>query len=403
MTISGFALGLASAYPTRSGLGLFDPVAEHAWDAVYPAATLLIGLRALREYLLARYRGVFVDEYQDCSIPQHELVLRLADILPCRLVLDPLQAIFDFGGGVVDVDAHIAPEFTRFPDLETPYRWLTSNPDLGDWLMTARQTLLGGGQIDLRTGPPTHIRLRHDRVQTAARQVARLDGSVVAIGHRKEDTRAFARSTPGGFAAMETVDCPELVAAARSIEESTGLQRGIALLDLATTCMTAVSTVLATSRTALLRGRAPTPHAGARNEAAVSALAVVVQENGLGPVVTAMDEIAALPGVRIHRAELWSAMREAIRENVTTPDHSLADIAWGHRNALRERGRAVDALSASYPMLIKGLEFDHALILDGGRHDARSLYVAITRARQSLTVISDSPVLPRPRAPRTRR
>jgi DNA helicase IV len=35
----------------------------------------------------------------------------------------------------------------------------------------------------------------------------------------------------------------------------------------------------------------------------------------------------------------------------------------------------------SRPTLIKGLEYDHAIVLDAGRHDPTSLYVALTRGR----------------------
>jgi hypothetical protein len=40
-----------------------------------------------------------VDEYQDCSLDQHELICLLSEILPCRILGDPLQGIFSFTNG----------------------------------------------------------------------------------------------------------------------------------------------------------------------------------------------------------------------------------------------------------------------------------------------------------------
>lgn len=50
----------------------------------------------------------------------------------------------------------------------------------------------------------------------------------------------------------------------------------------------------------------------------------------------------------------------------------------------------------SRTVLIKGLEFDHAVVLDADRHNVVNLYVALTRASSTLTVLSaGSAVTPR--------
>jgi hypothetical protein len=42
-------------------------------------------------------------------------------------------------------------------------------------------------------------------------------------------------------------------------------------------------------------------------------------------------------------------------------------------------------------LLVKGLEFDHAVVLDADALDAKNLYVALTRGARSLTVVSRGP------------
>ena len=41
--------------------------------------------------------------------------------------------------------------------------------------------------------------------------------------------------------------------------------------------------------------------------------------------------------------------------------------------------------------LIKGLEFEHALILEASEHDAKNFYVAVPRPTKSLTIGSRNP------------
>ena len=44
-------------------------------------------------------------------------------------------------------------------------------------------------------------------------------------------------------------------------------------------------------------------------------------------------------------------------------------------------------------LLVKGLEFHHAVVLDADAYDARNLYVALTRGSNSLTVVSRGQII----------
>ena len=64
------------------------------------------------------------------------------------------------------------------------------------------------------------------------------------------------------------------------------------------------------------------------------------------------------------------------------------------RDRLRHGGRGERRLIASRTLLVKGLEFDHVIIADVQNFtDPRQLYVALSRARKSVTVIGKSPIL----------
>lgn len=92
-TIDSFALRYANAFPDLSGWHAREPKGDQ-WLEIHTAAERAFQCRAVRRVLRITYRGIYVDEYQDCSAAQHALVRTLAGILPCRILGDPLQAIF---------------------------------------------------------------------------------------------------------------------------------------------------------------------------------------------------------------------------------------------------------------------------------------------------------------------
>jgi hypothetical protein len=95
-TIAGWCLRFAAAFPQRSGILATVPTTQAEWDAVYIAGAKLLDSGAVDGVLLASYGGCFIDEYQDCTLLQHNVVWRLANLLTTCVFGDPLQAIFDF-------------------------------------------------------------------------------------------------------------------------------------------------------------------------------------------------------------------------------------------------------------------------------------------------------------------
>ena len=61
---------------------------------------------------------------------------------------------------------------------------------------------------------------------------------------------------------------------------------------------------------------------------------------------------------------------------------TLSDAAWSVRQRTRVLGRQVYSRSVSTPLLIKGLEFDHAIVLNANELTNKELYVALTRGFQ---------------------
>ncbi len=109
-TLASWSLRLCLAYPYKSGWDKEQPTGNE-WTQLYEAAANLLAEPFAHKIISASYAGIYIDEYQDCSTSQHSLVEGLAKILPCRLLGDPLQGIFDFNDNPVNWDTQIYPAF----------------------------------------------------------------------------------------------------------------------------------------------------------------------------------------------------------------------------------------------------------------------------------------------------
>jgi len=98
------------------------------------------------------------------------------------------------------------------------------------------------------------------------------------------------------------------------------------------------------------------------------------------------------PDRKMCRQELWGEMRRALASSAETL-MTLRESAWTVRNRTRIAGRRLPVRTVSRTLLIKGLEFDHATVLEADLLNTKNLYVALTRAKCSLTVWSRQPVL----------
>ena len=90
-TIAGWALKWAVHYPTISGVRSAQPTDTSEWNAVYEGAQRVLANPHLADSVRASYGGGFVDEYQDCTLHQHEISLALSELMPLRVLGDPLQ------------------------------------------------------------------------------------------------------------------------------------------------------------------------------------------------------------------------------------------------------------------------------------------------------------------------
>lgn len=398
-TIAGWALRYASAFPTLSAIGQADPThTDFSWKELYRAAGKCLHKRTVQQIVLSSYDSVFVDEYQDCTQAQHYLILAVACLLPCRIVGDPLQGIFDFrkGDPIVDWNEQVLGNFAFVGQMETPWRWKGHNEPLGEWLAFARHKIILGEEIDLSSAPLRISTFRDSseemEIKTGEcyRMLKYQDQSAVAILSIENKCHHLAKRLGGHFCSMEPIDCKDLFQAAEKFQGCRGNDLAMDIIDFAAKCLTKVRPELKRIREKLDQGASPNrlrKYARIRN-----ALTSVARTGDFREIDQAL--VAIREDVKdsvLYRRELWNEMRKSLKAHTINPDTSLRETAWTIRDQGRRFGRKVDLRTVSRTFLVKGLEFHNAIVVDDEDFNAKNLYVAITRGSKSLTIISKEP------------
>lgn len=394
-TIAGWSLRYAQAYPKLSGLASPNPTGKQ-WDEVYRAAKTLLGFSAIRAVVAASYTCVFIDEYQDCVPDQHEVAVLLSKIVPTWVFGDPLQAIFGFAGANLSWKNTVEAAFPKLGELNTPWRWKGVNEPLGNWLLSIREDLLAGNEIDLGKAPVTWHLSEPANARSAAFQLAKVDERAVVIRSKKQAAHQSARALGGLFPAMEEMDCTALMDFADQLDGASGTARAARVLEFAGECFTEVSTVTKNMYDNFVRGKLPAGTRSAELKPLAAALIAVAGDRSPSFVQLAMRKIEELKGAKLFRRELWREAFRTLGEAQSNQGKPVREVAWDVRSRARYGGRAVEKRMVSRTLLVKGLEFDHALILNADEFEdrrqpgtgAKNFYVAATRGCKSLVILS---------------
>ena len=111
--------------------------------------------------------------------------------------------------------------------------------------------------------------------------------------------------------------------------------------------------------------------------------------------LTAMT-ISRFPEIVIARKELWQDFDRMLGLVARDSSQSFSDAAAAVRGRAKKFGRRPSDRVVGTPLLVKGLEFDHVLVMNAQQLSREELYVSLTRAQTSLTVMSPRPILPPP-------
>ena len=404
-TLDGWAMRLVGTFPNRSGCPESEASRKPDYPRIREKAGRLIASGHIARILGASYDRIIVDEYQDCSIRQHRMVASAASFLPTVALGDPLQAIFAFSqrDPLPDWTADVCGFFEPAGELDEPWRWRNAGNDvLGTWLATVRKSLLDGEAVDLSSRPDcVHwVRLRGSKIDhgirvAAARCPQRKEGQtalVIGDSESKGSRHQIAKSVPG-VTTVEPVDLRPLTEFATQLEREHG-QELSAALKFASSLMTKVRKAELLKRLDVLKNGRFRKGPDSVEEAARRL------REAPAPAVVAdlLEAYVRCRGSRVYRPGIfWPSIR-ALRMSRPGPNGlSCVEAAIKVREERRGLGRRLPKHGIGSTLLLKGLEADHAVVLNAHNLDAKNLYVALTRASRTVTVCSPSKIIaPKP-------
>lgn len=402
-TIDGWARFISNSFPSSCNV-LAD---QNNLNAYYPELRRTVhrylAAGHISEIIQSSYSRVLVDEYQDCNIDQHEIIVTLSEILPTVVFGDPLQAIFNFGGPMPSWNDDVHSSFPLICELSEPWRWINAGTwELGEWILHARTLLLQESQVDLQSCPKYvqwyqhtgNARInaqQHNRVQYQIRR-NNPNSSLLVLGDpRRPDLRHSFASNARGIDVVEPVDLRDIMSLATALDTLDGSELASQLLEGLSSMMTGIGKVSLMKRIQIILA------GNNRTEPTPIELAVVnlVNSSSRASIANLLQTLESSPDIRVFRIGAFSALKAAISLSLSDLHKSIRHAAEVVREQRRHQGdRRIPTHAIGSTLLLKGLEADHALILDAGSMNRSNLYVALSRGAKSITVFSNNSDVP---------
>ncbi len=401
-TITGFAQKYVNAFYCGD-----DVPEQEDSKAYYPflidKAKNLFKLDPIRDVVRSTYSGLFVDEYQDCIIGQHNFIKTLGEILPIHILGDYLQGIFDFNGDtLVDFDEDLN-DFEKFPNLTEPWRWKTNNPGLGECLKKIRTLLEEKREIDLdlfNTYIETLVINENDKYDPRTdynRNIWSLmeDKNLLVIHPDSANINVriiFTRSFNNSFVLVEALDNKDFYKFSKEFDKMNSSNFYNILYKLFIKLFNGKTSIKIWFNESGVKQK--------RSESDKKLVCSIdkdikkmKQKFSLTLILEILKETKKLPDIKCYRVELFNCLCRAL-EKAECKNISVYEAMKEIRNIKRRIGRKIEGKCIGTTLLTKGLEFDTVAVLDAHKFKCpKNFYVAITRACKRLIIFTNNKIL----------
>ena len=389
-TIAGWSWSWVRKYPSNAGYAGSTDIAN--WNEVYAAMSNLLQKNFVRQGVLNSYRGVIVDEYQDCTVPMHRLIVELKRLLPCRVLGDDLQGIFGFGNDPLVDWSEVRTEFTNdLGVLQTPHRWINAgNKALGEWLLHTRSLFKQNSEPDYE-GAPIYRRIVHYRELST--QLIRLtyekEGRICVIGPKARPLSSGIETAlvKNGYRVLEPNELTALRALVLALSDGSSSEKSQQTLIFLNRAYGGLSGDEAHFIQKILQGEVQRPRRADRQ------ILCELHEAGVTTRLLAdlIEYIEKLTGISFKLHESVSALKSILERHLQS--RTDLKVLYGDEIARRKyqnRSRVYRCVGST--LLVKGLEFDHVVILRSPEWQKtwgsyKDFYVALTRGSKTTTMM----------------
>ena len=399
-TISSFAQKYALSFCQNDSPNQDD--SKNYYPFILKTAYNHLKMKPIRMVIIATYSGLFVDEYQDCVIDQHNLIMVLSELLPTHIVGDPLQGIFNFNGDLVALDDEgLFSEYIRnSQELETPWRWKNSGHDkLGLELKDVRNKLITNGNIDLKNYKTIESHVIADfysnELSKNIYNILNHEQSLLfidPISSSKNSRIDFIQRFKNIPILIESIDDKDFYKIANIID-NLSTEKFISEIKNILTILTTQSSVNEWFNDNGLKNK--------RNEndkILVSEISSIINKLKAGiDLILILDFINSflkLPDVMCYRKDIRTSIMTVLKD-AFNKKISVYEAMTSHRNIIRRVGRKIYGRCIGTTLLTKGLEFETVVLINAHNFpDIKNLYVALTRATKRLVIFSQSNIIP---------
>lgn len=367
----------------------------------------ILKLGPIGKVIQATYNGLFVDEYQDCSVRQHQMIMALSKWLPVHILGDQLQGIFGDlhqkqGSDSVNLPADLKENgFEIVDELNTPHRWHKNgnNRALGEALQRLRKDLLSGkpvNLVDYADDIEIHVvneAEKFDRKKYYSKTLWSITNEKSVLVIEPEGTNvatrvAFARRYNQSFTVLEAIDHKDFYKIAASIDDGL-VNKPFKYLRLKEDILFKLYKKKEINEwfglDTIKSKREP-------NKAKAKSLKKTLEDFEMDCTVEKIHQFLSTLengiGAKVIRHELFSSVLKSL-ETANVDKISVSEAMRNHRNNVRRAGRKYRDRVVGTTLLTKGLEFDVVAILDAHKITCpKKLYVAMTRACKRLIVFT---------------
>lgn len=393
-TIASFCMKWCKAYPATAKVQLPDKVSEIDYLAIYKGTKIIFSYTWAREVLRRTYSGLFIDEYQDCTESQHEIFMELENLFPIRIFGDPLQGIFYWVKGDKIVNWSLFT-FKIISPLTIPRRWEKTNKKLGFLLDNLRKriiTVLDGNDVTINiANVPGCMTVLNSTQWNNGSFVYRIKNyeSVVYLSAFPQKQKSFSQHNGGFFQCDEVKDLAETETIIVGIEAQRNEKKALVLLESLKAMINGIQAELGSYINNLRKGKSDFRRISKHKDLG-QLIEAVCQNNTAKSVLDVLRWFGQSTEFKIYRAELFYRIEKiyAYMNEENTTLHKTID-ALSSQQYFTEKRFYYSRLS-SRTVLTKGLEFDCVIIDARDKMDVRDFYVAMTRAKKHIYIISDA-------------
>ncbi len=418
-TIMGFAQKYVLSYYTGNDIPQIEE--DNYYNFILEKAIDLFQLESVKRTVKYSYKGLFVDEYQDCTKLQHQMLMVLSDILPIHIMGDPMQGIFDFKDPIVDFEEDLK-DFKRIDALDVPWRWKKegNNEELGNDLRNIREILLsdnkeiklsGFDNIEFVKVKEKDIYNKESNLRQKLNNLIKdkdINSLLVIFpeyinekGYRKGGIRDRTKikeqiDYSNQLILLEAIDAKDFYAVAKNIDDLIiNIHRKRKKIKNINENI--LKKLFKKGRLKKWIDEDKLRNRRGENREIKNALEEKILQfikspnirNLLGIILFIKEYMKIKPQRYYLLDSIIKSMNMAIVENINVYESMII-----LKNRIRKIGRKIQGKVIGTTLLTKGLEFDVVVILNAHRFtNYKHFYVAITRASKKLIVFSEKEIL----------